>query len=132
MGRKKQIKAEKQRVIYSKNDDGQWQKITFAQQCTHEFIFGGRCQGKLGHDKYHWKYKEDGSFEFEHKKPVDHIASGWTPPGHANYVHPSEMAQYYYMRYQTTTIIKSKKLIKQLENDTYNGNAAIVRPINYE
>lgn len=120
----KAIEAHEKHLDEHPEDIGPVWQFVRAKRCRDSDAWHGECCGVHGHKGPHWRYREDGTFEQWRRKddkgrklkPWD-WASRHTPPGHASYVHPQEMAEHYYMRHGKSVQVqpkarKSRRLLK--------------------
>lgn len=81
-----------------------------AKQCRHadRFLGTGRCQGLLGHEGFHWYYREDGYLiEWPSKKDKEQIAYKETPPGAKSYPDPAKKFEEVYYNFNNVVELPS-------------------------
>lgn len=119
-------------IRYTETNDGQWFKITYAEQCPYEHMLGDQCQGIKGHEGDHWYYDNRGGYCWhingEASDPMD-IVSGMTPPDHKKWISPVDMIDKYYLRNFVYEQATDPDLIKRLENDDIRDDEMVDRPI---
>jgi hypothetical protein len=118
---------------YYKDNDGNWWKTTWAEQCPERCIFG-ECQGVKGHKGIHWSYRSCGSFiwrdnDADPKYKHEHIAGGVTPPGDKHYVNPIDMFKHHYMEHSDTVRVEDIEKIELLNKGECEDEAFIDMPV---
>lgn len=123
--------------MYATDGEGHWTKRVYVNQCGHGFLLGGKCQGAEGHRGNHWRYRECGQYEW-HRNDNDketwqeHIAGGWTPPDHKDYVHPIDKQNDYYVAHYEDSEVTDPSLITRLENGELEEDEASTGPCSEE
>lgn len=126
----------KKRIIYSTDGEGNYWRTIFADQCDEKMLFGGKCQGVKGHEGACWRYRDNGSYEYDNNhlkdlKPED-VACGSIPPEHKSYINPVDMQKHYYMSHRVREKIIDADLIARLEKDELEENESLTRPCSLE
>lgn len=121
-------------VMFSTDGKGNWKKIEWKSQCSEIVFMGGQCQGFEGHLGVHWNFGLSGSFHYDDNEndPTEEGGSGSTPPDHASYKTPLEMANHYYMSHSVCMDVTDPAEIARLENGDTTENESIVRPASIE
>lgn len=96
---------------YDKDDDGRWWVTAWSPQCPHKLMFLDRCQGVEGHEGDHWRYRDDGTYEWAR----DGEGGGWIAPPHPEWVSPVAKAPERYLCFHTTEEVTDPDLIAKLE-----------------
>lgn len=118
-------------VLFSRDDVGNWVKITWAKRCQERAYLSNQCQGVLGHAGRHWCYGEDGSYRWSRNKqeePDSTIACGTVPPGHKLYVAPEAKIMQNYLNNYEKVEVTDQAEVDRLEKNEMRKGEAITRP----
>ena len=111
---------------------GNWEKVAWKPQCSHDVLMAGRCQGTEGHEGDHWAYNLHGSYCYEHQRPINNIAAGSIPPENDGYVHPADKAKDYHLNFREISVVTDPEEIARLERDEIDSNESINAPLTDE
>ena len=119
--------------------DGRWIRKEIKCQCKINPFPFSQCQGTHGHKGVHWCYALDGSLRWsDHDNdPNPNLklkgCSGFTPPGHKDYLSPADMENHCYRNYFIESVVLDSEVILMLnDGGTPELEASLIRSCSEE